>query len=53
MPGGMVEKDFLKIFKYQFIKGDEDNALQDPYSIVLSQSTAIALFGNKNEPGCH
>lgn len=48
MPGGMVEKDFLKIFQYPFIKGNANNSLQDPYSIVLSQSTAVALFGNED-----
>ena len=48
MPGGMVEKDFLKIFQYSFIKGNANNALDDPYSIVLSHATAVALFGNED-----
>jgi len=47
-PGGMVENNFLKIFQYSFIKGNVNSALQDPYSIVLSQSTAVALFGNED-----
>lgn len=46
--GAMVEKDFLKIFQYPFVKGNANSALQDPYSIVLSQATATALFGDKD-----
>ena len=46
LPGGMVGEDFLHIFKHPFLKGNADNALEDPYSVVLSQSTARALFGN-------
>ena len=44
--GAMASSDFLKIFRYTLLKGSADAALQDPYSIVLSQSTATALFGN-------
>jgi putative ABC transport system permease protein len=44
--GGAASPDFLKIFQYPFIKGDAKNALTDPYSIVLNESTAKALFGN-------
>src|ERR1700712_4172809 len=40
--------DFLKMFKYPMIMGNWENALKEPFSIVLDQSTAKALFGNVN-----
>jgi len=44
--GGAAAPDFLKIFQYPFVKGNAKDALTDPYSIVLNESTAKALFGN-------
>ena len=38
--------DFLKMFRYPFISGNANTALADPLSIVLTESTAKALFGN-------
>jgi len=38
--------DFLKMFRYPFIYGNAGAALKDPFSIVLTESTARALFGN-------
>jgi ABC-type antimicrobial peptide transport system permease subunit len=43
--GASVESDFLKMFRYPLIKGNANSVLQDPYSIVLTESTAKALFG--------
>jgi putative ABC transport system permease protein len=43
--------DFLKIFKYTLLKGSADQVLQDPEAIVLSESTAKALFGNEDPVG--
>jgi putative ABC transport system permease protein len=36
--GAMAGSDFLKIFSYDLIKGNAENVLKDPYSIVLTQS---------------
>ncbi len=48
-PGGaMAGADFLKIFQYPFLQGNADAALQSTYSIVLTASTAKALFGNED-----
>ena len=44
--GGATHPDFLKIFQYPFVKGNAKSALSDMYSIVLTESTAKALFGN-------
>lgn len=38
--------DFLKMFKYAFTQGNSNTALADPYSIVLTETTAKALFGS-------
>jgi putative ABC transport system permease protein len=46
--GAMEGSDFLKIFQYPFLKGNSNTALQDAYSIVLTESTAKALFGNED-----
>jgi hypothetical protein len=44
--GGEVQGDFLKMFRYPFIHGNANAALTDPFSIVLTESTARALFGS-------
>ena len=46
--GGIVGNDFLKMFQYQLIKGNAASVFNDAYSIVLTQSTAKALFGNED-----
>jgi putative ABC transport system permease protein len=48
-PNGMVAgADFLKIFQFPFIEGNADNALKEISSIILTESTAKALFGNES-----
>src|SRR5580658_5856402 len=44
--GGAVHPDFLKIFSYPMVKGNINTAFKDPYSIILTESTAKTLFGN-------
>ena len=46
--GAVEDNNFLKIFQYPFLKGNSNTALQDAYSIVLTESTAKALFGNED-----
>jgi len=48
MGGGAAHPDFLKIFQYPFEEGNARSALNDPYSIVLTEATAKALFGNED-----
>jgi putative ABC transport system permease protein len=47
LDGEQAGADFFKIFRFSFIEGNAE-ALKDPYSIVLTESAAKALFGNKN-----
>ena len=46
--GGQVAGDFLKIFRYDLLKGNANVVLNNPYSIVLTESTAKALFGKED-----
>jgi len=50
---GVMSADpaFLDMFTYTFIHGDKKTALSDPSSIVLTQSSAKALFGDENPVG--
>ena len=49
--GGQIAEDFLKMFQYPFISGNANTALSEPYSIVLTESLAKALFGDENAMG--
>jgi hypothetical protein len=46
--GVVVSEDFFNVFKFKMIKGNLSKVLSDPSSIILTQSTAKALFGNKD-----
>jgi putative ABC transport system permease protein len=46
-----VGADFLKMFQFPLIKGSAASALKDPYTILLTESTAKALFGNTDPIG--
>lgn len=48
--GSFMEEDALRMFTLNMIKGNWD-ALKEPNSIVISQSTAHAFFGNENPIG--
>ncbi len=45
--GISATEDFFNMFSYHMIKGDSATALQDPNSIVITESTAKALFGEQ------
>jgi putative ABC transport system permease protein len=46
--GGQMGSDFLKMFQFPLLSGNRNELLNDPYSIVLTESLAKALFGNMN-----
>lgn len=49
--GMIVGEDFLKVFHFPLLQGDAASALRDPFSIILSASTAIALFDSEDVIG--
>jgi putative ABC transport system permease protein len=51
MTGALMGSDFLNTFQFPLVQGNEKAALKDPFSIVLTASTAKALFGNENPMG--
>ena len=51
-PVGLIAgADFLKILQYPILEGNAADALQDPSSVVLTASTAKALFGDADPIG--
>jgi putative ABC transport system permease protein len=52
LSGGMhMNSNFLQMFRFPIVQGNPNTALKDPYSIVLTEATAKALFGNENPIG--
>ena len=45
--GYTVSEHFFELFTWNFIEGNAATAIADPSSIVLTKSTAKALFGNE------
>jgi putative ABC transport system permease protein len=46
--GIFAGSDFLKLFQFPMLKGNAAVALNDIYSIVLTESTAKSLFGSED-----
>lgn len=46
-----VENDIFKIFSIPFTKGESANALERPYTAVLTQTIAAKYFGTENPIG--
>ncbi|MES2265989.1 MAG: ABC transporter permease [Bacteroidota bacterium] len=46
-----VDADILNLFTFDFVHGNKGNALSDPTSIVLMESSAKAIFGNADPVG--
>lgn len=46
-----ADPDFFKMFSFPFIKGNADNAFQDPFSLVITEKMANKLFGEKDPMG--
>jgi len=46
-----VDSSFFKIFSYSLISGDKNSVLNEPNSVVLTESIAKKYFGNTNPVG--
>ena len=49
--GSAVDSTFLQIFSFPMIEGDMMTALNEPYSIVLTEGMARSLFGGQDAMG--
>ncbi|ACU60432.1 ABC transporter permease [Chitinophaga pinensis] len=49
--GFWAEPSFFRIFTFPMLQGNAATALRDPYSIVLTETAARKLFGNKDAMG--
>jgi putative ABC transport system permease protein len=49
--GHIVSEEFLDIFHFPIVKGQPEIALDEPNSVVLTEATATALFGNSDPIG--
>ncbi len=47
----MVDPEFLEIFSFPLIKGDKNNVLKEPFSIVLTREMSEKIFGKENPIG--
>jgi len=48
LTGNAADPAFFDIFTYPFLKGDPKTALSEPNSIVLTEETAVKLFGDED-----
>ena len=46
-----VSEEYLEMFRFPLVQGDAATVLDDPASIVLTEATAQALFGDENAMG--
>ncbi len=49
--GKYVDAGFLKMFELEFIKGNANQAFQQLHSLVLTEKTALSLFGSIDVTG--
>jgi predicted permease len=49
--GHFTDPEFLRMFTFPLVKGDVNTVLKDPYSIVVTESLAVALFGDQDPMG--
>ncbi len=46
-----ADSTFFDVFSFRLLKGDPQNALRDPHSLVMTETTAKKYFGNDNALG--
>jgi putative ABC transport system permease protein len=47
----LCDSNVFNVFTIPFLQGDPGSALRDPYSVVLTESFANKIFGNKDPVG--
>lgn len=51
LSGHWASESFFKVFTFPLISGNPSTALKDPYSVVLTETSAKKLFGNADALG--
>ncbi len=51
MDGVYAQETFFSVFSFKLIEGDRSTALLEPYSVVLSETTAKKLFSDEDPLG--
>ena len=51
VPGNMVDTGFLQMFSFPLIKGDPQTALNNGYSIILTEALAKKIYGDEDPMG--
>ena len=46
-----ADPEFLEVFSWRLIKGDPENLLVEPYSVVLTESAVVKYFGDEDPMG--
>ncbi len=46
-----VDTDFLNVFSFQLLAGDNRTVLSEPFSVVIAESVSKKYFGNQNPIG--
>ncbi|OGU54592.1 MAG: hypothetical protein A2V66_02380 [Ignavibacteria bacterium RBG_13_36_8] len=46
-----VDSTYLEMFTFEFLKGDNEKALSQPYSIIINNEIAEKYFGDENPIG--
>ncbi|MEM6815628.1 MAG: ABC transporter permease [Bacteroidota bacterium] len=49
--GAVADASFLNVFNYPLLKGDKAKLLTEPFTIILTESLANKIFGEKNPMG--
>ncbi len=49
--GLYADKDFFNVFSFTLIAGNSKTALAEPFSIILTESFALKIFGSENPIG--
>lgn len=47
----LADSNVFDLFSFKFVRGNPETALRTPFSIVLTESTAKTLFGDKDPVG--
>jgi putative ABC transport system permease protein len=46
-----ADEDFFRLFTYEFIEGSAENAMKEPFTIVITNVLSHKLFGNEGALG--